>query len=214
MGSARRDDERAHDNRALHEGTRLLPEALHRYCTGKGYNGTNLDSSCIIQGPTLSISVDRSTATDLFQQSWILQNSNCWGRRLSQWGLMWASWTGLLCFGDPEVIHCCQIFYRWYKTDTNHVPAQSVLQPIDSILKNFLNKKDPTLQESAAQNQSIIESSDFVQMQKRKSSFAGPRCSRLVVSARTNSGESKMRKENKICSLPTPLKQTFWSCLV
>ena len=37
---------------------------------------------------------------------------------------------------------------RWYKTDTNHVPAQSVLQPIDSILKQFLNEKDPTLQET------------------------------------------------------------------
>ena len=41
---------------------------------------------------------------------------------------------------------------RWYKTDTNHVPAQSVLQPIDSILKQFLNKKDPTLQETTSQN--------------------------------------------------------------
>ena len=41
---------------------------------------------------------------------------------------------------------------RWYKTDTNHVPAQSVLQPIDSILKQFLNKKDPTLQEIISQN--------------------------------------------------------------
>ena len=31
MGSARRDDQRAHDNRAVHEGACLLPEALHRY---------------------------------------------------------------------------------------------------------------------------------------------------------------------------------------
>ena len=31
----------------------------------------------LVQGPTSSISVDRSTATGLFQQSWILQNSNC-----------------------------------------------------------------------------------------------------------------------------------------
>ena len=36
LGSARRDDERAHDNRALHEGARLLPEALNRYRNGKG----------------------------------------------------------------------------------------------------------------------------------------------------------------------------------
>jgi hypothetical protein len=35
---------------------------------------------------------------------------------------------------------------RWYKTDTNHVPPQSILQPIDSVLPNFLNKKEPTLQ--------------------------------------------------------------------
>ena len=35
---------------------------------------------------------------------------------------------------------------KWYNTDNNHVPPRSILQPIDSILPNFLNKKDQGLQ--------------------------------------------------------------------
>lgn len=34
----------------------------------------------------------------------------------------------------------------WYKEDQNAVPAEYLLQPISSILKNFTNKKEPELQ--------------------------------------------------------------------
>ena len=34
----------------------------------------------------------------------------------------------------------------WYQADTNHAPPVSVLQPVDTRLKHFLNKKEPALQ--------------------------------------------------------------------
>lgn len=48
---------------------------------------------------------------------------------------------------------------RWYKADTNNVPAQSILQPITSILPNFLNKKEPSLQAEAAASWWVVQSS-------------------------------------------------------
>ena len=35
---------------------------------------------------------------------------------------------------------------KWYVSDTNNSPALSILQPIDTHLRHFLNKKEPTLQ--------------------------------------------------------------------
>ena len=34
----------------------------------------------------------------------------------------------------------------WYVSDNNNVPPISILQPIDTHLKHFLNKKEPTFQ--------------------------------------------------------------------
>ena len=35
---------------------------------------------------------------------------------------------------------------KWYLPDSNNIPSISVLQPIDTHLKNFLNKKEPAYQ--------------------------------------------------------------------
>ena len=35
---------------------------------------------------------------------------------------------------------------KWYILDSNNTPPVSILQPIDSHLKNFLNKKNPECQ--------------------------------------------------------------------
>ena len=35
---------------------------------------------------------------------------------------------------------------KWYICDTNNIPPVSILQPIDTYLKNFLNKKEPQCQ--------------------------------------------------------------------
>ena len=35
---------------------------------------------------------------------------------------------------------------KWYITDTNNVPPVAVLQPIDTYLPHFLNKREPALQ--------------------------------------------------------------------
>ena len=35
---------------------------------------------------------------------------------------------------------------KWYISDSNNVPPVSILQPIDSHLKNFLNKRNPECQ--------------------------------------------------------------------
>ena len=35
---------------------------------------------------------------------------------------------------------------KWYTSDSNNIPPVSILQPIDSHLKHFLNKKNPDLQ--------------------------------------------------------------------
>ena len=35
---------------------------------------------------------------------------------------------------------------KWYISDSNNIPPVSILQPIDSHLKNFLNKKNPECQ--------------------------------------------------------------------
>ena len=34
-----------------------------------------------------------------------------------------------------------ELIDEWYKKDTNHHPPRLVLQPISSILTNFMNKK-------------------------------------------------------------------------
>ena len=46
----------------------------------------------------------------------------------------------------------------WYISDTNSIPPLSILQPIDSQLKNFLNKKEPTLQAKDAAAWWVIQS--------------------------------------------------------
>ena len=47
---------------------------------------------------------------------------------------------------------------KWYISDTNNIPAVSVLQPIDTHLKNFLNKKEPTYQAKDAAAWWVIQS--------------------------------------------------------
>ena len=47
---------------------------------------------------------------------------------------------------------------KWYISDTNNIPAVSVLQPIDTHLKNFLNKKEPTYQAKDAAAWWMIQS--------------------------------------------------------
>ena len=46
----------------------------------------------------------------------------------------------------------------WYISDNNTIPPLSILQPIDSQLKNFLNKKEPTLQAADAAAWWVIQS--------------------------------------------------------
>ena len=36
--------------------------------------------------------------------------------------------------------------FQWYRTDFNAVPPMSILQPIDTYLVHFLNKRVPKLQ--------------------------------------------------------------------
>ena len=47
---------------------------------------------------------------------------------------------------------------KWYISDTNNIPAVSVLQPIDTHLKNFLNKKEPAYQAKDAAAWWMIQS--------------------------------------------------------
>ena len=47
---------------------------------------------------------------------------------------------------------------KWYISDTNNIPAVSVLQPIDTHLKNFLNKKEPSYQAKDAAAWWVIQS--------------------------------------------------------
>ena len=46
----------------------------------------------------------------------------------------------------------------WYISDSNSIPPLSILQPIDSQLKNFLNKKEPNLQAKDAAAWWVIQS--------------------------------------------------------
>ena len=46
----------------------------------------------------------------------------------------------------------------WYFSDSNSIPPLSILQPIDSQLKNFLNKKEPNLQAKDAAEWWVIQS--------------------------------------------------------
>ena len=47
---------------------------------------------------------------------------------------------------------------KWYVSDTNNIPALSVLQTIDTHLKNFLNKKEPAYQAKDAAAWWMIQS--------------------------------------------------------
>ena len=47
---------------------------------------------------------------------------------------------------------------KWYVSDTNHVPPLSILQPIDTHLKHFLNKKEPGLQAEDAAAWWVVQS--------------------------------------------------------
>ena len=47
---------------------------------------------------------------------------------------------------------------QWYTSDTNNIPPISILQPIDTHLKNFLNKKEPAFQAKDAAAWWLIQS--------------------------------------------------------
>lgn len=51
-----------------------------------------------------------------------------------------------------------KLIEKWYICDNNNVPPISILQPIDTHLKNFLNKKEPTFQAKDAAAWWVIQS--------------------------------------------------------
>ena len=55
----------------------------------------------------------------------------------------------------------------WYVSDNNNIPPMSILQPIDTHLKNFLNKKEPAFQAKDAASwwkiQSKLQGSDITE---------------------------------------------------
>ena len=94
---------------------------------------------------------------------------------------------------------------RWYKADINNVPAQSILQPITSILPNFLNKKEPSLQAEAAASWWVVQSS--IQVTGRGSTW--PRACSGRRPGRSSTAGSSPRSRHTITTCP--LQRGRWA---